>query len=100
MKVQKIQYKVREDYVETNKANVRAVMSELRESGKKGIFYSTYLLPDGVTFNHIAAIQNENDSEFIPGLQAFKKFREQLKSGLTEQPVSQEVELVGSNFMF
>jgi hypothetical protein len=59
MKAVKVQYTVREDYVETNKRNIEAVMSELRGLNNLGLKYSSFLLDDGKTFVHFNMYRDE-----------------------------------------
>ena len=50
MNAVKVQYTVKKEYVETNKANIRRVMSDLNEIDDPGIKYSAFLLDDGKSF--------------------------------------------------
>ena len=54
MKAVKVQYTVRENYVETNKKNIKAVVSELRNMGDKGVKYSVFTEDNGQSFVHFA----------------------------------------------
>jgi hypothetical protein len=95
-----VQYTVREDYVETNKANINAVMAELRSLGDKGVKYSVFTKEDGKTFVHFVMFRDEEASEVIPNLESFKKFREQLQTGAVVKPVAEELDFVDSHFEY
>ena len=59
MNAVKVQYTVKEGYVETNKANIRQVMADLREIDPPDIQYSAFLLDDGQTFVHFVMRVND-----------------------------------------
>ena len=98
MRAVKVEYTVKPEYVETNKANIKKVMEELHSLGDTGILYSTYIKEDGVSFVHFAIHKNEEN--IIPSLAAFKTFTTQLKAeGLAgESPKSMKLEMVAKSF--
>jgi hypothetical protein len=53
MKVTRVQYTVRGDFVAENKANIEAVMRELRALGRADVQYAVYLHDDARTFMHL-----------------------------------------------
>lgn len=94
MKVTRVQYTVKPDFVERNKANIRAVMSELRALDAGDVRYASYLLDDRKTFMHLVH-QNSKDAENLPGrLETFKHFQAQLKQNLEIPPKVETFELV------
>ncbi len=95
----KVQYTVREEYAETNKRNIAAVMSELRTLDDDSIRYSAHTLDDGRTFVHIAFYKNENGSAIVNGLESFKRFQAQLKESKPEVPPQvEDLHLVASAY--
>ena len=100
MQAVKVRYSVRDDYVETNKANIAAVMAELKAKGDVGVRYAVFIESDGKTFNHFAAFRDEAGSEIIPGLPAFQHFREQLQGGAETPPEQTDMEMVNSSVAF
>jgi hypothetical protein len=52
MKIVRVQYTTRPDYVAINQQNIAAVVAELKVLNHPGIKYGTWLLPDGKTFMH------------------------------------------------
>ena len=96
MKIIKVEYQVKSDYVETNKQNIQKVMDALKAKDIKSMNYSSYYLGEG-KFMHFNATQNENFAA-LNELQEFKDFQAALKAS---QPVSppkaSDLELVGSN---
>ncbi len=98
MKTVKVEYTVKESYVETNKANIGAVMAELRSLGDVGVKYSVFLKEDGRTFMHMATTRDEEARKVISSLESFKRFREQLQAGAETNPAQQDLVIVDSSF--
>lgn len=97
MKTIRVQYTVKKEFVETNKANIQAVMDELRSQNNANVQYSAFLLEDGQTFMHFVVLKDEEAGTVVPGLQAFKAFQTALKASQPEVPPKSEVlDLVGS----
>jgi hypothetical protein len=97
MKVTRVQYTVRADFVTENKRNIDAVMRELTALGRSDVKYAVYLHADGKTFMHVAH-QNTADAEKMPtSLEAFKRFQAQLKQHLEVAPKVETFDLVQSS---
>jgi len=96
MKVTRVQYTVRSDFVEENKTNIDAVMSELRALANSDVQYAVYLHGDGKTFMHLVH-QNTADAERLPTpLNSFKHFQARLKENLEISPKVESFALVQS----
>lgn len=101
MKAVKVQYTVKSEYAETNAANIRRVMNELRELNHPGIKYSTFLQNDGRSFVHFAVTDSEESNNILTGLESFKRFQQELKaSGPEVPPKSESLDLVASSYDF
>ncbi len=101
MKAVKVQYTVKESYVETNKRNIEQVMSDLKELNNPGIKYSAFLLENGKTFVHLAMYPDEETMSIVNDLEAFKKFRQALKESQPEVlPQAEDLNLVASAYNF
>lgn len=97
MKTVRVQYKVKPEYAETNKANITKVMSDLRMLNDDGIKYSTFIFEDGQTFMHFTMFKDEAGQKILNDLESFKKFAAELKaSGLIEPPKVENLTLVDS----
>ena len=97
MKVVRVQYTTRPEYVATNQANITAITNELRTINHPGIKYSCYLLEDGKSFMHLDHFENEEAHGFLTNLQSFKKFAEELHASQLEvEPKLEILELVAS----
>ena len=95
----KVQYTVKEEYVETNKANIRQIMADLREINSPDIQYSAFLLDDGVTFVHIVMRANDEAQKTVSELPSFQEFQRQLKeSGPEAPPNAEPLTYVGSSW--
>ena len=96
MKVTRVQYTVRGDFVAENKANIEAVMRELRALGRADVQYAVYLHDDARTFMHLVH-QNTADAERLPtSLSSFKHFQARLKENLEIPPKVESFALVQS----
>jgi hypothetical protein len=94
----KVQYTVKEEYVETNKANIRQIMTDLREINNPDIQYSAFSLDDGVTFVHLVMRANDEAQKTVSDLPSFQEFQRQLKaSGPAAPPQAEDLTLVGSS---
>jgi hypothetical protein len=98
MRAVKVEYTVKPEYVNTNKANIQKVMDELHSKGDVGILYSTYIKEDGVSFVHFSIHKNEEN--ILTTLPTFKAFTEQLKAeGLAgELPKALKLQMVAKSF--
>src|SRR5689334_3098298 len=86
MKVTRVQYTVRSEFVDENNSNIDAVMRELRALANSDVQYAVYLLGDGKTFMHLVH-QNTADAERLPtSLSSFKHFQARLKENLEIPP--------------
>ena len=98
MKAVKVQYTVKESYVETNKRNIEKVMLELRKIKNHGIKYSAFLLDDGKTFVHFVMSPDE-ETLSVSDLDSFQKFRQQLQESEPEIPPKvEDMSLVASAY--
>lgn len=85
MKIVRVIYTVKLDYVEQNKANINQVMMDLKALGNPNAKYASYLEEDGVTFMHFAQYPDEETAKLLNELPSFTKFRMDLKAS---EPVS------------
>jgi hypothetical protein len=99
MKITRVQYTVKPEYVEQNKANIEAVMKEVRSLDVKDFKYATYLMPDGKSFMHFAIAETEEANARLLALPSFKHFSEALKASQPEvSPKSENPSLVAAGY--
>lgn len=97
MKTIIVQYTVKDEFVETNKANVAAVMDDLKAQNAD-IHYFTSIKEDGKTFVHVAIDKAGEVDKTLGGLDSFNSFRAALQEGATTPPQATYHELVGKSF--
>ncbi|HTQ06502.1 MAG TPA: hypothetical protein VMI54_21730 [Polyangiaceae bacterium] len=90
-----VRYKTLEAEAETNARLVRAVFEELARTQPDGFRYTTFRMPDGVTFLHYATLElpGQNPLNTLP---AFQAFQANIKARCVEPPVLSELTVVGS----
>ena len=98
MKIVKVTYTAKAEYAEQNKANIRAVMSDLQQLNHPGINYNCCVEPDGKTFIHTAFFEADENQKILFDLPSFQHFQQQLKASTPETPPKQDLlSLVGSS---
>lgn len=98
MKIVKVIYTTKLEYVEQNKINIKNVMDDLQKLNYTGMNYNSCLSADGKTFIHTAFYKSEDDQKLLNELPSFKYFQEQLKlSGLESPPKQELLTLVGTS---
>ena len=99
MKAVKVQYTVRPEYVDTNKANIAKVMDALKANPIDGMQYASFLLDDGQTFVHINMAEDQETLGKLQDVTEFNEFRTALKaSGPVAPPQSENLNLVAAGF--
>ena len=99
MKAVKVQYTVKPEFVDQNKANIKKVMNKLKNSPIEGMLYSSYTLEDGQTFVHINMARDGETMNKLNEVQEFNEFRKALKeSEPVKPPESTALELVDAGF--
>ncbi|MBP9221962.1 MAG: hypothetical protein KBF42_11290 [Chitinophagales bacterium] len=98
MKIVKVTYTTKPEYVLQNKNNILQVMDDLQKLNNVNINYNACLCDDGKTFIHTAFFNTENEQQILNTLPSFINFQEALKAGGLESPPKQELlELVGAS---
>jgi hypothetical protein len=98
MKIIRVTYTAKTEYVTKNQNNIKQVMADLQKLNHSGINYTVCLSPDGKTFTHTAFFKSDEDHKILLELNSFKYFQEQLKAnGLENPPKQEEPSLVGSS---
>jgi hypothetical protein len=98
MKIVRVIYTTKPELAEKNKANIKAVMEDLQQLNPAGIFYHVCLGADGKTFTHTAFFESDEDRKILNELPSFRRFQEELKSGIPEiSPQQEMLTLVGSS---
>ena len=99
MKIVKVTYTAKPEYVEQNKANIRQVMSDLKNINNPDIRYDAMIGEDGRSFTHFTFFKSDGAEQILKELESFKYFGAQLKAnGLDTPPVLEHLTLVGSSY--
>lgn len=98
MKAVIVGYTVKPDFADTNAANIRAVMEEVKSLGNPGIRYQAFRLSeDSCSFRHVGFYADEAAMKAATGLASFQKFQQELKaSGPVAPPKPEWLDLVGA----
>lgn len=95
-----VSYKLKPDRVAENEGLVVAVFDALRQSRPAGLRYATFRLGDDVSFIHIVSHEEEDGSNALTALPAFKAFAAGIKERCEEPPVRVELTEIGSYGFF
>ena len=99
MQAVKVQYTVKPEFVDENKANIRKVMAAIRENPIPGMLYASFVLDDGQTFVHINMAVDQETLGKIGDLTEFGEFRAALQaSEPLSPPASENLSLVSAGF--
>ena len=90
-----VRYTTRADRAEENATLIGAVFESLKATAPSGISYSSYRLDDGVSFVHIASVDDATNNP-LQSLPAFKAFTAGIKDRCDEAPVTTVLSEVGS----
>jgi hypothetical protein len=100
MKRVMVRYEVKPEHVSHNLELVRAVYDELNRTQPSGLRYATFMLPDGVTFVHLASNEAAGDGSPLLEVEAFRRFQAGLRDRCQTQPVAAELTEIGSFKLF
>jgi hypothetical protein len=91
-----VRYRVKPGRAEENAELVRAVYAELAAEGPPAFRYATFVLEDGVSFAHIAFMDDGHEAP-LPQMPAFERFTQAIGERCDEPPaVTALPTLVGS----
>ena len=90
-----VRYTTRADRAEENAGLIREVFQSLRAAAPAGLTYASYRLDDGVSFVHIASMDDAANNP-LQALAAFKAFTAGVKDRCDVAPVTSVLHEVGS----
>jgi hypothetical protein len=82
-------------HADANAALVRAVFAELAAAAPASLSYACYRLEDGVSFMHVATVENRNQNPLVT-LPAFRAFLAKLSERCDGPPVTTVLSVVGA----
>ena len=89
-----VRYTTRPDAAEENQRLVENVFAELATSSPDGLRYATFRLADGVTFVHVAVIDDEPNP--LQQVTAFQEFARDINERCVDGPTPSQATIVGS----
>ena len=89
-----VRYKVKPERLAENEELIRAVFEEMHRTAPAGLRYATFKLDDGVSFVHLAVI--EDGTSPLANVKAFTEFKSHLDDRADEGPVFAELDQIGS----
>lgn len=95
-----VRYKVKAEKAEENKQLIQAVFKELEAGQPAGIRYASFILPDGLSFVHIASIETADGKNPLNLVAAFITFSATIKDRCEEPPVAVEIGEIGDYHLF
>jgi hypothetical protein len=95
MKTVMVRYKTRPECAAENEALIRGVFDALARERPAGLAYQTFRLADGVSFVHLARIEEGADGHPLLKLEAFQQFIADIRARCEEPPVSVELTPLG-----
>ena len=100
MNVTIVRYKVKADRAEENIDYISTMFAELQAKAPPGLHYASFNLEDGVSFVHIAALDDGMEGNPLPQMDAFKAFVSDIKERCEEPPAATPANVVGAYNMF
>jgi hypothetical protein len=95
-----VRYKVKADRAEENKQLIKTVFEELAAKQPGGIRYAGFVLPDGVSFVHIASIETADGKNPLNMTASFPLFSKDIKDRCEELPVVVDLSEIGAYNLF
>jgi hypothetical protein len=91
-----VRYRVKQGRTQENAELVRAVYAELAEKQPAGFHYGTFVLDDGVSFMHVALLEEGHEAP-LGEIAAFQRFTADIAERVEQPPeTTRATELVGS----
>jgi hypothetical protein len=89
-----IRYRTKPEHADENKELIRDVFAELAGKHPGGLHYVAFCLDDGVSFLHVAVLDDEVNP--LTSSPAFAKFQSGIGERCAEGPVPSDASMIGS----
>jgi hypothetical protein len=96
MKTVMVRYRVKPDQAARNEELVQRVYEELHQTAPKGLRYATFVLEDGVSFVHVAALDGADGRNPLMEVAAFQAFQEDIAARCDDPPAAADLREIGS----
>jgi hypothetical protein len=94
-----VQYRTKPDRADENQRLVEKVFEELNDGDPGGLRYATFRMADGVSFMHVAVINDPNANP-LGETAAFAEFQSELADRCDIPPAPSDTTVVGSYRFF
>jgi hypothetical protein len=91
-----VQYTVKPERAAENQQLIETVFEALRQTTPAGLHYEVFKKPDGITFVHIASVDDAIGENPLPKLPAFQAFQVGIQDRCDIQPVSTNLTAVAA----
>ncbi len=96
-----VTYSVKDNFVETNKINIKKFLIDFKNLDQKRFSYSVLLKNDGLTFVHISKYSDKEIQNELLNVATFLDFQKQRdESGLNNSQKIEVLEFLGSSGNF
>ena len=99
MNVMMVRAKVEAESVAEVEAAAKTMFAAINEAQPRGVRYASSLLPDGVTFVVLLALDDPTDNP-LTAVPEFNEFQGNLKNWIAEPPIAEQVTVIGSYRLF
>ena len=89
-----VRYTTRAERADENARLIEKVFDRLRTTAPPGLTYASYRLDDGVSFVHVASVDNEDENP-LRQLEEFREFTSGVRDRCERPPVTSELREVG-----
>lgn len=96
MKTTVVRYKVKSGRAEENIAYINKVFEQLRRESPGGLRYYSFQLDDGLSFLHIAGVEDSLNANPLTTLSAFNEFVSNIAERCEEPPRAVSASLIGA----
>ena len=96
MKTTVVRYKLKSGRAEENIAYIKKVFEQLRRESPDGLRYCSFQLDDGLSFLHIAQVDDSLEANPLTAVSAFKDFVSNIAERCEEPPRPVSASLMGA----
>ena len=100
MKTTVVRYKVKSDRADENIQYISKVFEQLQQELPLGLRYVSFKLEDGVSFLHIAILDDDIAGNPLTQMKTFAEFTSQIHDRCEEPPAVTSADIVGAYQVF
>ena len=96
MKTTIVRYKVKAGRTDENVQYISKVFEQLKQELPSGFRYASFALEDGVSFLHMAILDDDTLENPLPQMKAFQDFTSHIHDRCQEPPMAMSADMVGA----